>query len=57
LGGNGTLVGASANLIAAGLSGKEGHPITFVRFLKIGFPHMLLSVALSNVYIYLRYFA
>ena len=57
LGGNGTLVGASANLIVAGLASKEGHPITFVRFLKICFPLMLLSVALSNVYIYLRYLA
>ncbi|UVI30710.1 ArsB/NhaD family transporter [Paenibacillus spongiae] len=55
LGGNGTLIGASANLITAGLSAKEGHPITFVQFLKYGFPFMLLSVGMSAVYIYLRY--
>ncbi|MCQ6563176.1 ArsB/NhaD family transporter [Paenibacillus mendelii] len=55
LGGNGTLIGASANLITAGLSAKEGHPITFVKFLKYGFPFMLLSVGMSSIYIYLRY--
>ena len=55
LGGNGTLVGASANLIVAGLSGKEGYPIRFVAFLKIGFPLMLLSVAIASIYVYLRY--
>ncbi len=55
LGGNGTLIGASANLIAAGLSGREGHPIRFVQFLKYGFPLMLLSIVLSSAYIYLRY--
>ncbi|MNL08123.1 Na(+)/H(+) antiporter NhaD [compost metagenome] len=55
LGGNGTLIGASANLIVAGLAGKEGHPIRFVDYLKLGFPLMLLSIVLSSVYIYLRY--
>ncbi|MBB3113869.1 Na+/H+ antiporter NhaD/arsenite permease-like protein [Paenibacillus phyllosphaerae] len=55
LGGNGTLIGASANLIVAGLAGKEGHPIRFLSFLKIGFPLMLLSIALCSIYIYLRY--
>ena len=55
LGGNGTLIGASANLITAGLSGKEGYPIRFLDYLKIGFPLMLLSVAMASVYLYLRY--
>lgn len=55
LGGNGTLIGASANLVVAGLSGKEGHPISFMRFLKYGFPLMLLSIAISDLYIYIRY--
>ncbi|MBW5447312.1 hypothetical protein GE107_14745 [Cohnella sp. CFH 77786] len=55
LGGNGTLIGASANLIVAGLAGKEGHPIRFVEFMKLGFPLMLLSVAMSSIYVYLRY--
>lgn len=55
LGGNGTLIGASANLIAAGLSAKEGHPIRFLAYMKIGFPLMLLSIVLCSGYIYLRY--
>ncbi|RYL87581.1 hypothetical protein EWI07_14255 [Sporolactobacillus sp. THM7-4] len=55
LGGNGTLIGASANLIVAGLAGKEGRPIPFVGFMKIGLPVMFLSVALATGYIYLRY--
>lgn len=55
LGGNGSLIGASANLIVAGLSGKEGHPIRFAAFLKVGFPLMLMSIAIANVYLYVRY--
>ncbi|MDF2963499.1 MAG: hypothetical protein K0S39_5234 [Paenibacillus sp.] len=55
LGGNGTLIGASANLIVAGMASKEGYTITFVKYLKYGFPLMLLSVVLSSIYIYLRY--
>jgi Na+/H+ antiporter NhaD/arsenite permease-like protein len=55
LGGNGTLIGASANLIVAGMAGKEGYPIRFVQFMKYGFPLMLLSILLSSVYIYVRY--
>ncbi|ALS30187.1 membrane protein [Paenibacillus sp. 32O-W] len=55
LGGNGTLIGASANLITAGLAAKEGYPITFLKFLKYGFPLMIMSIVLSVVYIYFRY--
>lgn len=55
LGGNGTLIGASANVIVAGMAAKEGHPVSFLQFLKIGFPLMLLSIVISSVYIYLRY--
>jgi Na+/H+ antiporter NhaD/arsenite permease-like protein len=55
LGGNGALIGASANLIVAGMADKEGHPISFMRYLKFGFPLMLLSIAMSSVYIYFRY--
>jgi Na+/H+ antiporter NhaD/arsenite permease-like protein len=55
LGGNGKLIGASANLIVAGLSGKEGYPIRFVHFMKYAFPLMLVSIVMSTVYIYLRY--
>lgn len=55
LGGNGTLIGASANLIVAGLAGKEGYPITFMKYLKYGFPLMIISIVLSSFYIYFRY--
>ncbi|AJS61264.1 ArsB/NhaD family transporter [Paenibacillus sp. IHBB 10380] len=55
LGGNGTLIGASANLIVAGMSAKEGQPIKFLQFLKYGFPLMILSIMISTLYIYLRY--
>ncbi|AIG24890.1 ArsB/NhaD family transporter [Brevibacillus sp. 7WMA2] len=55
LGGNGSLVGASANLIVAGIAAKEGEKITFLGFLKIGFPLMILSIVISTLYIYFRY--
>ncbi|MBS4172262.1 ArsB/NhaD family transporter [Bacillus sp. FJAT-49736] len=55
LGGNGTLIGASANLVVAGLASKEGYKITFIKYLLIGFPLMLISVLISMGYIYLRY--
>jgi Na+/H+ antiporter NhaD/arsenite permease-like protein len=57
LGGNGTLIGASANLITAGLAAKEGHPIRFLQYLKYGLPMMLISVVISSIYIYVRYLA
>ncbi|WP_018133411.1 ArsB/NhaD family transporter [Effusibacillus pohliae] len=55
LGGNGSLIGASANVIVAGLAAKEGQPISFLKFLWIGFPLMILSILISTVYVYLRY--
>jgi Na+/H+ antiporter NhaD/arsenite permease-like protein len=55
LGGNGTLIGASANVIVAGLAAKEGYHITFAKFLLIAFPLMLLSIVICTLYIYLRY--
>ena len=55
LGGNGTIIGASANVVLTGISAKHGHPISFNQFLKIGFPTMIMSVAISAVYLVLRY--
>lgn len=55
LGGNGTLIGASANVVLTGISGKHGYPITYVQFLKIGFPMMILSIAICSVYMLIRY--
>ena len=56
LGGNGSLIGASANLIVAGFAERSGHPIHFLHFMLLAFPLMLLSIVISSVYIYLRYF-
>ena len=55
LGGNGTLVGASANLIVAGLAAARGVRITFIDYFKVGFPIMIFTIVLSTVYVYLRY--
>lgn len=55
LGGNGTIIGASANVIAVGLAEEHGHKITFGRFFKTAFPMMLLTIAISSFYIYFAY--
>jgi Na+/H+ antiporter NhaD/arsenite permease-like protein len=55
LGGNGSLVGASANLIVAGFAERSGHRIHFLRFMAAAFPLMILSIMIASVYIYLRY--
>ncbi|MDW0316027.1 MAG: ArsB/NhaD family transporter [Nitrososphaeraceae archaeon] len=49
LGGNGTLIGSSAGVVAAGLAEKNGYLITFNRFFRIGFPFMLSSVAIGTL--------
>lgn len=55
LGGNGSLVGASANLIVAGFAERAGYRINFIQFMLIAFPLMLLSIVIASLYIYLRY--
>lgn len=55
LGGNGTIIGASANVIVVGLAAKNGLVIGFKQFMKVAFPLMLMSVAISHVYLWLRY--
>lgn len=57
LGGNGTLIGASANVVVAGIAEKGGRRITFMRFTKYGMPLMIESVLISTAYIWLRYYA
>jgi Na+/H+ antiporter NhaD/arsenite permease-like protein len=57
LGGNGTLVGATANIIVAGFAERAGHPISFVRFLLLGVPVLFVSTAIATGYLYLRHFA
>ena len=55
LGGNGTIIGASANLIVAAMAAEKGHNISFVKYLKVGFPVMLLTILISTSYVYLRF--
>ena len=56
LGGNGTIVGAAANLITAGISEKAGHKVTFREFFAYGFPVTFFSLLAASLYIALRYF-
>lgn len=51
LGGNGTLIGASANVIVSGLLAKHGQKLSFGYYLKIGFPLMIVSIVISTVYL------
>ncbi len=55
LGGNGTLIGASANVATAGIASAANHNITFMRFFKTGFPIMIVSVILASVYLYIMF--
>lgn len=55
LGGNGTLIGASANLVVAGFAERAGQPIRFVRYTLVAFPLMLLSIVISMFYLEMRF--
>ena len=55
-GGNATLIGASANVIVAGMATRQGEPISFLGFMKWSVPIMLLTVALATAYLYIEYF-
>ena len=55
LGGNGTIIGASANVVIAGFSEKTKSPLSFRNYFRYGFPLMLVSIVVSTVYMLLRY--
>nr|WP_315021977.1 ArsB/NhaD family transporter [uncultured Aminipila sp.] len=55
LGGNGTIIGASANVIATGMAEQHGHKITFGHYFKLAFPIMILTIIISTFYIYFVY--
>ncbi len=55
LGGNGSLIGASANVVLSDISRKNGHTITFIQYLKVGFPIMMLTTIIAAVYLVLRF--
>ena len=56
LGGNGTLIGASANIVAVGIATRSGYRISFKEFTKIGFIFMIMAIAISAGYVLLRYY-
>lgn len=55
LGGNGTLIGASANVVMAGMSEEAGYPVSFNEFFKAGFPIMILTTLIVSFYMILVY--
>jgi Na+/H+ antiporter NhaD/arsenite permease-like protein len=55
LGGNATIVGASANVVVASMSESRGYPITFTHYLRYGVPATLLTLVVSTAYIWIRY--
>lgn len=55
-GGNGSLIAASANVIVAGMAGREGHPISFGKFLIWSIPTMLISTGIAAIYLHVRHF-
>jgi Na+/H+ antiporter NhaD/arsenite permease-like protein len=57
LGGNGTLVGASANVVAVGIAERRGDHIGFWGFTRIGLPFALVSLIVSSIYVWVRYLA
>lgn len=55
LGGNGSIIGASANVILSKISEKNGYKISFLQYLKVGFPLMIISIVLSTAYLIVKY--
>ena len=55
MGGNATLVGASANLVMAGVAERHGHRISFARFARYGVPTVVLTLCLCSLYLWVRY--
>ena len=56
LGGNGTAIGASANVIVVGIAERSGYPISFKKFMLYGIPFMIQTVIISMIYVWLRYY-
>lgn len=50
-----TIIGAAANVIVSETSAHNGHPIPFIKFLKYGLIVMIISLAISSAYIWLRF--
>lgn len=55
MGGNGSLIGASANMVTAGIAEGAGYPISYAYFLKKGFPALVITVALATIWLLIRF--
>jgi Na+/H+ antiporter NhaD/arsenite permease-like protein len=55
-GGNLTLIGASANVVVAGMSERAGEKISFLKFMAYGIPVTLVSLIIATIYVLLRYY-
>jgi Na+/H+ antiporter NhaD/arsenite permease-like protein len=55
MGGNGSLIGASANMVTAGIADGAGYPISYAYFLKKGFPALLVTVGLATLWLFFRF--
>jgi Na+/H+ antiporter NhaD/arsenite permease-like protein len=54
-GGNGTMIGASANVVTVGIAEAAGYPIKFIQFMKVAFLYMIISVAIANAWLLIFY--
>jgi Na+/H+ antiporter NhaD/arsenite permease-like protein len=55
MGGNSSLIGASANLVTAGIADRAGYRITYLEFLKVGMPAMIITVAVGTLWLFIRF--
>jgi Na+/H+ antiporter NhaD/arsenite permease-like protein len=55
MGGNSSLIGASANLVTAGIAERAGYRITYIEFFKIGMPAMVITVAIGTLWLFIRF--
>ncbi len=56
LGGTGTIIGSTANVVARGIVEKHGYKLSFLTFFKVAFPLMIISILISSAYLYIFYF-
>ena len=56
MGGNTTLIGASANMVTAGIAERAGYPITFKGFLAVGLPSVFITTALGTIWLFIHFF-
>lgn len=56
LGGDGTPIGASANVVVLGIAERSGQKVSFLRFMAYGMPTMIVTLAIATVYVLVRYY-